>query len=55
MKIDMSPGTIEKRLQMVNDLRQLCLSLANSSAGKDILKKNSANKSVQRTSWSLGH
>jgi hypothetical protein len=55
MKIDMSPEAIAKRLQIVNDLRQLCLSLANSSAGKDILKKNSANKSVQRTSRSLGH
>jgi hypothetical protein len=55
MKIDMSPEAIAKRLQIVNDLRQLCLSLANSSAGKDILKKNSANKSVQRTSRPLGH
>jgi hypothetical protein len=55
MKIDMSPEAIAKRLKVVNELRRTCLSLANSSAGKEILKKFSANKSVQRTSRSLGH
>jgi hypothetical protein len=55
MKIDMSPESIAKRLKIVNDLRRTCLSLANSSAGKEILKKFSFNKSVQRTSRSLGH
>jgi len=55
MKIDMSPEAIAKRLKIVNELRRTCLSLANSSAGKEILKKFSANiKSVQRTSRSLG-
>ncbi|KFN37684.1 hypothetical protein KN63_08890 [Smithella sp. F21] len=53
MKIDMSPEAIAKRLKIVNELRRTCLSLANSSTGKDILKKNST-KSVQRTSRSLG-
>ena len=54
MKIDMSPEAIAKRLKIVNELRRTCLSLANSSAGKEILKKFSANKSVHRTSRSLG-
>ena len=55
MKIDMSPEAIAKRLKVVNELRRTCLSLANSSAGKNVQKKNSNNKSVQRTSRSLGH
>ena len=55
MKIDMSPEAIAKRLKVVNELRRTCLSLANSSTGKVIQKKNSANESVQRTSRSLGH
>lgn len=55
MKIDMSSEAITKRLKAVNELRRLCLSLANSSAGKEILKKFSTNKTVQRTSQSLGH
>jgi hypothetical protein len=55
MKIDMRPAAIAKRLKVVNELRRTCLSLANSSAGKEILKKFSANKSVQRTLQALGH
>lgn len=54
MKVDMSPEAITKRLKIVNELRRTCLSLANSSAGKDIQKKFSANKVVQRTSRALG-
>lgn len=54
MKIDMSPEAITKRLRIVNELRRTCLSLANSDAGKEIIKKFSANKTVQRTSQSLG-
>jgi hypothetical protein len=54
MTIDMSPAAIEKRLKLVNELRRVCLSLANSSAGNEILKKNSTNKSVQRTLRALG-
>ena len=54
MKIDMSPKAITKRLKIVNELRRICLSLANSSAGKRIQKKYSANKTVQRTSRALG-
>lgn len=54
MKIDMSPEAITKRLKIVNELRRTCLSLANSKVGKEIMKKYSANKSVQRTSRALG-
>ncbi len=54
MKIDMSREAVTKRLKIVNELRRACLSLANSDAGKRIMKKCSANKSVQRTSQSLG-
>lgn len=55
MKIDMSPEAITKRLKIVNELRGTCLSLANSEAGKEIVKRYSANiKSVQRTSLALG-
>jgi len=54
MKIDMSPKAITKRLKIVNELRRVCLSLANSDAGKEIIKKFSANQSVQRTAQSLG-
>jgi len=54
MKIDMSPESITKRLRIVNELRRTCLSLANSDAGKEIIKRHSANKSVQRTSRALG-
>ncbi len=54
MKIDMSPKAITKRLRIVNELRRTCLSLADSSAGKEIMKKFSANKSVRRTAQSLG-
>ena len=54
MKIDMNPEAIAKRLKIVNELRRTCLSLANSSAGNGIFKKFSANKTVQRTSKSLG-
>jgi len=54
MKIDMSAEAITKRLKIVNELRRACLSLANSDAGKEIMKKYPANKSVQRTSFALG-
>ncbi|GAB6270609.1 MAG: hypothetical protein STSR0003_04490 [Smithella sp.] len=55
MKIDMSSEAIAKRLKVVNELRRTCLSLANSSAGKEIQKKYPANKSVQRTRRALSH
>jgi hypothetical protein len=54
MKIDMSPEAIAKRLKLVNELRKVCLSLVDSSAGREIMKKNSKNKIVQRTAQALG-
>lgn len=54
MKIDMTPEAITKRLKILNELRRTCLSLANSSVGREIIKKFSANKTVQRTAHSLG-
>ncbi len=54
MKIDMSPAAIRQRLDQVRTLRRLCLSLARSSAGLDVIKKHSANNKVQRTSQALG-
>jgi hypothetical protein len=54
MKIDMSEKAVTDRLKTVNQLRKACLSLSDSSVGKKIRKKFSANKSVQRTSDALG-
>ena len=54
MKIDMSSRAVTMRLKTVNQLRRTCLSLANSSVGRKIQKKFSANKLVQRTSQALG-
>lgn len=54
MKIDMSPAAVAKRLKLVNELRKVCLSLANSSAGREIMKRNPKNKTVRRTAQALG-
>lgn len=54
MKIDMSAETVAKRLRFVNELRKVCLSLAKSSVGREIMKKNVKNKTVQRTAQALG-
>jgi len=54
MKIDMSPEAIRQRLQQVEALRRLCLSLARTSAGRDVIHRHSANNRVQRTSLALG-
>lgn len=54
MKIDMSPAAIRQRLDQVRALRQLCLSLARSSAGREVILRYPANNKVQRTSLALG-
>ena len=54
MKIDMSPDAVTQRLKIVNQLRRACLSLADSSEGRRIQKKNMTNKLVQRTAEALG-
>lgn len=54
LRIDMSPAAVTRRVRLVDQLRRLCLSLADTSAGKDIRKRFGANKLVQRTSQNLG-
>lgn len=54
MKIDMSSEAVSRRLLQVSQLRRVCLSLARSSAGRDIARRFPANKTVQRTSQALG-
>jgi len=54
LKIDMSKEAVTLRLKTVSELRRLCLSLADSSAGKSVSKKHSDNPSVQRVSRALG-
>jgi hypothetical protein len=54
MKIDMSKQAVTNRLKTVNELRKVCLSLANSSVGKKIRKQFPTNEAIQRTSKALG-
>ena len=54
MKIDMSSRAVTNRLRTVNQLRRLCLSLADSSAGRAVRMKHASNKTVQRTSQAIG-
>lgn len=55
MKIDMNASAVTLRLKQVNQLRQACLALADSSAGRSIRRKHATNQLVQRTSRALGH
>ena len=45
MKIDMSPEAVANRLKLVNELRKVCLSLANSSAGREINRNSPIRRS----------
>lgn len=54
MKIDMSPEAIERRLKQVEDLRELCLSLADTDIGRRIREKHPDNPIVRRTAQALG-
>ena len=54
MKIDMSPEAIRQRLDQVRILHRLCLSLARSSAGREVIRKCPDNDKVRRTSLALG-
>lgn len=54
MKNDMSREAVTLRLKTVSELRRVCLSLADSSAGKSVRKKYPDNPSVQRVSRALG-
>ncbi len=46
MKMDMSREAVTNRLKTVEQLRKLCLSLANSSMGKKIRTRSPNNDSV---------
>jgi hypothetical protein len=54
IKIDMTAAVVTRRLQEVEDLRGLCLALADSSASKKIREKCQDNPLVQRTLRALG-
>lgn len=54
MKMDMSSDAITRRLKTVDRLRKLCLSLANSSAGKKVREEHPENEVVRRTARALG-
>ena len=54
MKIDMSPAAVGRRLEQVESLRKLCLSLACSSVSREIALKHPANERVRRTAQALG-
>ena len=48
MKIDMSPEAVRARLEQVGSLRKLCLSLARSSAAREIAAKHPAKENPSR-------
>ena len=50
----MSPQAIDRRLQQAAQLRQLCLSLAGSSAGRQVMASLPDDPEVQRTARALG-
>lgn len=54
MRIDLGPETVRHRLEQVESLRRLCLSLARSSAAREIAVKHPANEKVRRTTRALG-
>jgi hypothetical protein len=54
MKVDMSPAAVGRRLEQVEALRKLCLSLACSSVSREIALKHPANERVRRTARALG-
>ena len=54
VKIDMSPAAVTRRLRQVDDLRRLCLALADSSAGRQMRARCRDNPQVQRTSRAIG-
>ncbi len=55
MKIDMSEKAINNRLKAVSQLRKLCLSLADTSMGRQIITRFPENETVKRTGEALGY
>lgn len=54
MKIDLSPEAVRLRLEQVEALRRLCLSLGRSSAGSRVIEKHPDDERVKRTAAALG-
>jgi hypothetical protein len=54
MKIDLSPPAVRARLEQVEALRRICLSLSRSSVGRRIVEKHPENEKVRRTAAALG-
>ena len=54
MKIDLRPAEVRLRLEQVEALRKLCLSLARSSAGHQVMEKHATDENVKRTAAALG-
>ena len=52
MKIDMSKKAITNRLKTVNQLRKVCLSLANLNAGEKIRKRTADEPQKNQTQFS---
>lgn len=54
MKIDLGSEAITRRLKTVDELRKLCLSLADSSIGRKIRENHPDVPTVRRTSRAMG-
>ena len=54
MKLDMSADAINERLEQVRTLNELCLSLAQSSAGLETIRSHPDDPILQRTAMALG-
>jgi hypothetical protein len=54
MKIDLGSDAITRRLKTVDELRKLCLSLADSSIGRKIREAHPDDPTVRRTSRAIG-
>ncbi len=54
LKIDMSPEAVTRRLKQAEELRKLCLSLAQTSIGLEIMEKHKDHPTVSRTAKAIG-
>lgn len=54
MKIDMNSDAITRRLKAVDELRKLCLSLADSSIGRKVREAHPDDPTVKRVSRAIG-
>ena len=54
MKTDKSPEAVTMRLKRVEQLRRLCLSLADTDVGRELRRKHPDNPAVRRIALALG-